>query len=123
MERVLAGRDEVLFLLAHHCFHIGKLAGGKYGDKDFHLGDLSAVFVNYGELLSRKINEKLVACLVVEMHHGIHSGLPLVIVEAELGILESIWKLFDIGFPEHHAGNSSTLQLPVNSWEAALESQ
>ena len=59
---------------------------------------------------------------MVKVHHGVYNSFPLVVIKAELGILQPFGKFFHVGFPQKFSGNSGTFELLVNMGKAALES-
>ena len=81
---VLGTADEVLELLAGTGLHVGILAAAQYADEHFQFLELPGVPVDNGELLARKIDEKLVAGLVLHPHHGGGLLLPFGVPVLEL---------------------------------------
>ena len=71
MQRILTGCYQVFLFLAHDGFDISQLAAWKDGHEDFNRDDLTALHIHNGKLVTRKINEEFVPCLVFQVHHGV----------------------------------------------------
>lgn len=100
MQSVGTAFDQVFAFLAPAGFHIGVMAIGKDGHEDLHRDHFICVPIDDVEFLTGKIDEKLMAGAVLELHGAFYFSIFTVVMFHELRVAIRV-----VHLPGHIPGN------------------
>src|SRR5690606_31871696 len=103
--------DQIFRLLRVHGLNIGELATAQDGGKYFYFLFFTRVWINNRKLVSGKINVGLVACFMLQVHHGVTSPYVLMKVKTKLTSAIAFRIVLVILFPKLLKSHTFSLEL------------